>query len=144
MRNKRSTLLAEWRDRNPEAYRAHNAVNNAIKVGKLVRQPCSVCGEVRSAAHHEDYSKPFDVIWFCHRHHTEHHSGHPINERPRYQRAITPPPDLPKRGRVFRQYLKPMALRRREEGVAYRRIADELGVNVSTIHRWVNTHLRDQ
>ncbi len=44
---------------------------NAIQAGRLVRQPCQECGEVRSEAHHEDYSKPLEVIWLCKPHHRE-------------------------------------------------------------------------
>lgn len=63
-----------YKIRNPEKYRAHMAVGNAIKSGKLVRQPCEKCGtEIRVQAHHEDYSKPLDVMWFCFQHHREHH-----------------------------------------------------------------------
>ena len=29
--------------------------------GRLIRQPCEVCGEVKSQAHHGDYGKPLDV-----------------------------------------------------------------------------------
>lgn len=57
----------------PERHRARNAVGNAVRDGRLVRLPCEVCGEVKSEAHHEDYSKPLDVRWLCRRHHEEHH-----------------------------------------------------------------------
>ena len=49
-------------------------VNRAIKSGKLVKQPCEVCGSPEVHAHHDDYSKPLDVRWLCQLHHTEHHS----------------------------------------------------------------------
>lgn len=48
-------------------------VNNAIRDGKIARQPCEVCGR-KAQAHHEDYSKPLDVRWLCFQHHREH--GH--------------------------------------------------------------------
>ena len=62
----------EWRKRNPEKYKAQNAVNNAIARGKLKKQPCKICGK-KAQAHHEDYSKPLDVEWLCHTHHAEVH-----------------------------------------------------------------------
>lgn len=40
--------------------------------GSMVRLPCVRCGE-KAHAHHEDYSKPLDVIWLCHQHHMQHH-----------------------------------------------------------------------
>lgn len=58
--------------RHPEKARAWAAVSNALRDGKLVRQPCQVCG-ARAQAHHPDYSKPLDVQWLCFRHHREAH-----------------------------------------------------------------------
>lgn len=64
-----------WREKNPEKYKAQNAVNNAIRDGKLKRQPCRRCGR-KAHAHHHDYSKPLEVDWLCARHHAmEHHDG---------------------------------------------------------------------
>jgi transcriptional regulator with XRE-family HTH domain len=53
--------------------RARYLVNRAIKNRRLTRQPCEVCGEVGAEAHHEDYSKPLDVVWLCRPHHGERH-----------------------------------------------------------------------
>lgn len=41
--------------------------------GKIKKLPCCVCGDINSQAHHEDYSKPLDVIWYCRVHHNEIH-----------------------------------------------------------------------
>lgn len=54
-----------WRAKHPEAYRAHNAVNNAVRDGKLGKLPCAICGNPKSHAHHTDYSKPLEVKWLC-------------------------------------------------------------------------------
>jgi hypothetical protein len=62
-----------WRTRNPEKYKAHCKVNNAIRDGKLNPHPCQVCGSQPAHAHHDDYSKPLDVRWLCPKHHTQHH-----------------------------------------------------------------------
>lgn len=51
-------------DRNPEKRAAHVKVGNAIRDGRLVKQPCR-CGEIKVEAHHDDYSKPLDVTWLC-------------------------------------------------------------------------------
>ncbi len=61
------------RERHPDKYRARNMVSNAIRDGVLARQPCEVCGNPKSQAHHEDYSKPLDVRWLCFTHHREAH-----------------------------------------------------------------------
>lgn len=60
------------RVRNPEKYRARTAVGNALRDGRLQREPCEVCG-AHAEAHHDDYSKPLAVRWLCFAHHREHH-----------------------------------------------------------------------
>ena len=57
-----------------ERYAARTAVSNAIRDGRLMRQPCSVCGN-RAQAHHKNYSNPLDVDWLCFRHHRELRHG---------------------------------------------------------------------
>jgi hypothetical protein len=66
-------LNREWQERNPEKRAAQVAVGNAVRDGKLVRQPCEVCGNPKSDGHHDDYSKPLEVRWLCRTHHMEHH-----------------------------------------------------------------------
>jgi len=51
--------------------KAHNAISNLIKAGKLIRQKCH-CG-LLGQAHHPDYYKPKEVIWLCVKHHRELH-----------------------------------------------------------------------
>ncbi len=64
-----------WIERNPEKRKAHDAVAYAVRSGKLVRQPCEVCGATgRIHAHHDDYTKPLEVRWLCRNHHAEKHS----------------------------------------------------------------------
>jgi hypothetical protein len=65
-----------WTERNPEKRKAHHAVSNAIRDGKLHRQPCEVCGETKAEAHHDDYSRPLKVRWLCNLHHHTHGHGH--------------------------------------------------------------------
>jgi hypothetical protein len=48
-------------------------VARALTNGTLVKQPCEVCGDVKTEAHHDDYSKPLDVRWLCFKHHRETH-----------------------------------------------------------------------
>jgi hypothetical protein len=54
----------------PEKDKARAAINDGIRNGSIVRQPCEVCGE-KAQAHHDDYSKPFEVRWLCFKHHRE-------------------------------------------------------------------------
>lgn len=67
----RRGLYRAWKKKNPEKVKAHNAVNNAIRHGRLARLSCW-CGEL-GEAHHPDYSKPLDVVWLCKKHHEEMH-----------------------------------------------------------------------
>lgn len=65
-----------WREKNPEAYRAQTAVGNAVRDGRLIKQPCFFCSSDKNIhAHHNDYSKPLDVIWLCAK---CHHRAHAI------------------------------------------------------------------
>lgn len=61
----------EWRKKNPEKYRAHCDVNNALRSGKLSKEICRICNDPNTHAHHEDYSKTLDVIWLCPQHHRD-------------------------------------------------------------------------
>lgn len=65
-----------YRERHPEKHAAQSKVSDAIRRGKLVRQPCEVCGAESAEAHHDDYSKPLDVRWLCKEHHRLHHHSH--------------------------------------------------------------------
>ncbi len=66
-------LLGPWIKRNPHKRQAHIKVGGAIRSGRLIKQPCEVCGETKVEAHHDDYSKPLDVRWLCTTHHAERH-----------------------------------------------------------------------
>jgi len=65
--------VKKWRRNNPEGARAHSAVGNAKRRGEITEAPCAVCGSDKVEAHHDDYSRPLDVLWLCHKHHMEHH-----------------------------------------------------------------------
>lgn len=69
----KSKMKRKWRNENPEKERAYNILLYAIKTSKIIRKSCSICGDKNSHGHHEDYSKPLDVIWLCLIHHRELH-----------------------------------------------------------------------
>lgn len=71
-KEKQKATLAAWVKKYPERRRAHHKVRYALAAGKLKRTPCVVCGVTTVQAHHEDYSKPLDVIWLCPIHHHEY------------------------------------------------------------------------
>jgi hypothetical protein len=45
----------------------------AVQEGDLVREPCVTCGALNSQGHHEDYSKPLDIVWLCAKCHSALH-----------------------------------------------------------------------
>jgi hypothetical protein len=72
---RKKKLLAyqrKMRAKRPGRARCANAVSNAIRDGRLVKQTCQVCGEP-AQAHHDDYRRPLVVRWLCRKHHLEHH-----------------------------------------------------------------------
>ena len=64
-----------YRNSNPERYRANTAVGNAIRDGRLIKpNECSCCGVIcKPHGHHNNYSKPLDVIWYCNKCHNQYH-----------------------------------------------------------------------
>jgi hypothetical protein len=74
----------KYREKRPERLRVRHLVYDAIKAGQLLKQPCSICNDINSHAHHEDYNKPFKIIWLCRRHHADLHI-----EKRRIAREVT-------------------------------------------------------
>ena len=72
-KDKLSLRDKKYKLENREKKLAHYAVGNAVKAGTLIKQPCRECGEKKVQAHHEDYSRPLDVIWLCASHHRKLH-----------------------------------------------------------------------
>lgn len=70
-RERATEIRQKHRQRHPDRYRARLCVYRAVRSGKLVRQPCEVCGKLPVEAHHEDYTKPLEVHWLCREHHGE-------------------------------------------------------------------------
>jgi hypothetical protein len=58
-----------WIGRNPQKRAANIKADNAMARGRLIKQPCEVCGSLAVHAHHDE-----DVRWFCVHHHADHHA----------------------------------------------------------------------
>lgn len=58
-----------WAQRNREKVSAQRKVHAAVKRGDLVRPSvCERCGTDKGQGlhgHHDDYSKPLEVMWLC-------------------------------------------------------------------------------
>jgi hypothetical protein len=74
MRNHRATTPLTERQRIVLNARAYTGVYR--RRGKLVPQPCEVCGNTHVVSHHDDYSFPLVVRWFCRWHHRAWHREH--------------------------------------------------------------------
>lgn len=64
----RRERILRYYAKNPEPFRARNAVSRALRKGTLVRKPCKVCGEKKVQAHHyKGYDKKYWLIvqWLC-------------------------------------------------------------------------------
>lgn len=69
-------LAKAWNKANPLAEKAHRAVYNAVRYGRLEKAPCQICGsDQHIIAHHHDYTKPLDVTWLCQRCHARGHAS---------------------------------------------------------------------
>lgn len=74
---KKAKVLATksaWTERNQHKRAAQLIVQKAIRAKKLSPKPCERCGFALGVhGHHEDYSKPLDVIWLCKKCHGQRH-----------------------------------------------------------------------
>lgn len=72
-RRMRATCEANQRIRNPHKIAARQMVRCAIVCGVLVKKACERCENSKAEAHHDDYTKPLEVKWLCHRCHRIRH-----------------------------------------------------------------------
>jgi len=61
------------RAREIDKYKARTLIANGVAAGKILKQPCFLCGEVKVQGHHLDYDFPDKVVWLCHQHHWSTH-----------------------------------------------------------------------
>lgn len=69
-----------------ESRKAQQKLRHAVKLGKIKKPDrCSCCHLLyplsQILGHHEDYSKPFDVIWFCSKCHLNLDHSHIFPEK---------------------------------------------------------------
>jgi len=71
LNNQRTYKYAE---NNPEKVSAQKLVRKMVKLGKMKRSSCEVCGNDKVHGHHPDYSQPLYVKWLCPLHHAREHA----------------------------------------------------------------------
>ena len=60
----------------PERIKAVDLMKYAVRTGRVVRGPCFACGATKNVhGHHEDYDKPYEVIWLCPGCHYAYHAA---------------------------------------------------------------------
>jgi len=65
----------KYRIDNNEKYLVHTKVSAAVQRGDIEKMPCEICNSQDNIdAHHDDYTKPFNIRWLCRKHHMEIHS----------------------------------------------------------------------
>ena len=65
---------------------AHAKLWKALATGRLIKQPCEVCGSHDVEAHHTNYNNPLDIKWLCPVHHKEwHKNNQPIYPKETYE-----------------------------------------------------------
>ena len=80
--NKNAQYRKNYKKRYLWKHKARKLFQQAVKRGLLIRpNRCSRCGVTcYPHGHHQDYTKPKQVIWLCHSCHVEEHFGG-ANER---------------------------------------------------------------
>lgn len=71
--------VSRWKVAHPLQVWSHRALDSAIRMGLVERQPCEVCGSLAVDGHHEDHSVPLAVRWLCRRHHKAAHRADPAD-----------------------------------------------------------------
>jgi hypothetical protein len=76
--SRQTIVTREYRHRHPTRYRANNALNNALRDGRITKgECCEACGEPEVEGHHYDYSRPLSVVWLCPACHKAIHLAYP-------------------------------------------------------------------
>lgn len=71
-RHKNPDYQERYKSKSPEKFLARAEVNKALRKGLIEKKNC-FCGETLVEAHHDDYTKPLEIKWFCRQHHEDKH-----------------------------------------------------------------------
>lgn len=92
-----ASYMRTWRKTHPLTHsqrrkdRCHALSKYYVRIGTIERKPCEIKGCLNeSQMHHDDYSKPLNVRWFCRPHHLQLHNDYYFNPKPSYTPAALP------------------------------------------------------
>lgn len=97
-KRKRREKGYKWKKDNPEKALTQSRFKDAIRYGKIVRpEVCENCKEeCIPHGHHEDYTKPLEVIWLCEvchfylHHKPEHYAERASEKTPKGDAVLRP------------------------------------------------------
>lgn len=69
--DKGKQAVKKYGEKAQEKVKARSKLEYAIRKCPTIKKPCIICGNKNSQGHHENYSRPLEVIWFCSKHHRE-------------------------------------------------------------------------
>ena len=76
---KQRAAATRWREDNPAAVAATDALNRAVRRGAVARASCcqilGCTAATQIVGHHHSYDDPLDVLWICRTHHRRLHNG---------------------------------------------------------------------
>lgn len=65
--------ILKYKKANPDKIYAQVQAQRALRLGQIKKESCVICKSESSLMHHNDYSKPLEVVWVCKSHHREIH-----------------------------------------------------------------------
>ncbi len=70
---------------------ARTKLGHALRMGWMTKANfCTICGSDQEIeGHHEDYSKPLDVVWVCRNCHLKHHTAEAVKQPPLKTKAMS-------------------------------------------------------
>lgn len=65
--------FCKWKKRNPLKRKANQIIFVEKRAGRIKPEPCIICGKEETQSHHEDYNRPYDIVWLCKKCHCQRH-----------------------------------------------------------------------
>ena len=134
--------MNKYRKKYPERAKANFAVNNAVRLGKMIKpKNCEVCQKkARIEGHHSNYAEQLKIIWVCSQCHKNiHFPNKRYTSAKLYKRKPVSKPHhkkfqpAPKKNKLFE-----IAKKMRDKGISYNNISKELKISIGTAYKWLN------